>query len=98
LCLRNRKTRAPIKAKRTAEPPIDTPAMPPGLRVSEEGEGGADGDVWELVLVVVDEEEELVEELDIEEVLMLEGENTLAVLPVAVGPPVLTAPLGPRSV
>jgi hypothetical protein len=87
-----------MKAKRTAEPPMDTPAMPPGLRVLEEGEGGADGDVWGVVLVGVDEEVELVEEVDIEVVLMLEGENTLAVPAVDVGPPVLTAPLGPRSV
>ena len=77
---------------------MDTPAMPPGLSESEEGEGGADGDVWGVVLVVVVDEGGLVEEVDIEEVLMLEGENTLAVLAVAVGPPVLTAPLGPRSV
>jgi hypothetical protein len=87
-----------MKAKRTAAPPMETPAMPPGLSVSEEGEGGADGDVWGVVLVGVEGEEELVEEVDIEEVLMLEGENTLAVPAVDVGPPVFTAPLGPRSV
>jgi hypothetical protein len=67
----------------SAAPPIDTPAMPPGLSFADEG----DDEV--AVVLVVDEVVEVVEELEVDEVVVDDCVFEAAEL--------TTTPLGVRS-
>jgi hypothetical protein len=71
----------------SAAPPIDTPAMPPGLSFADEGDDEVAEEV--ALVLVVDEVVEVVEELEVDEVVVDDCVFEAAEL--------TTTPLGVRS-